>query len=121
MQPFFLLFSCENIPFSLLMAVYFLKFTAINANPISLCTLGFPRTDIRVKPKLAFKNPKTGSTSILRSHRFHLFLRLKASLSHILFGIPIFHYKITFYFYLLLPLYIRSAQDNRNSFHSRRL
>src|SRR5699024_10304725 len=66
MQPFFLLFLCENIPFSLLMAVYFLKFTAIDANPISLCTLGFPRTDIRVKPKLAFKNPKTGSISILR-------------------------------------------------------
>src|SRR5699024_983521 len=52
---------------------------------------------------------------------FHLFLRLKASLSHILFGIPIFHCKITFCFYLLLPLYIRSAQDNRNSFYSRRL
>src|SRR5699024_6566746 len=48
------------------MAVYFLMFTAINANPISLCTLDFPRTDIRVKPKLAFKNPKNGSTSILR-------------------------------------------------------
>src|SRR5699024_4115316 len=58
--------SGENGIFSVLMAVYFLIFIAINANPISFCPLYFPRTDIRVKPKLAFKNPKKGSTSILR-------------------------------------------------------
>src|SRR5699024_1468695 len=58
--------SGENGIFSVLMAVYFLIFTAINANPISFCPLDFPRTDIRVKPKLAFTNTKKGSTSILR-------------------------------------------------------
>src|SRR5690606_20738310 len=51
---------------SCLLAVYFRKFTAINAIPISFSTLDFPRTENRVKRKLAFKNPKTGSTSILR-------------------------------------------------------
>ena len=45
------------------MAVYFLQFTAINANPISFATFDFPLTENRVKHKLAFKNPKTGSTS----------------------------------------------------------
>lgn len=48
------------------LAAYFRIFTAINARPISCSTLDFPRTENRVKPKLAFENPKTGSTSILR-------------------------------------------------------
>jgi len=34
--------------------------------PISFSTFDFPRTENRVKRELAFKNPKTGSTSILR-------------------------------------------------------
>lgn len=54
------------------MAEYFLIFTAINANPNSLCTLDFPRTGIRVKPKLAFKNPKLALHLFYVSHRFHL-------------------------------------------------
>jgi hypothetical protein len=47
------------------MAVIFLKFTAMNANPHSFFTLPLPLSDKRVKRKLAFRKPKTGSTSIL--------------------------------------------------------
>src|SRR5690606_22562352 len=63
--PFFHLLSLILID-SYLLAVYFRKFTAIKAIPISFSTFDFPRTENRVKRKLAFKNPKTGSTSILR-------------------------------------------------------
>src|SRR5699024_7866182 len=49
-----------------ILAVYFLKFTAIKANANSFSTFDFPLTENRVNDKLAFKNPKTGSTSILR-------------------------------------------------------
>src|SRR5699024_5352976 len=48
------------------MAVYFLKFTAINANANSFSTFDFPLTDNRETDKLAYNIPKTGSTSILR-------------------------------------------------------
>ena len=62
----FTIFLLNFYIFSYLLAVYFRKFTAINAKPISFSTFDFPRTENRVKRKLAFKNPKTGSTSILR-------------------------------------------------------
>src|SRR5699024_10367854 len=94
------------------MAVYFLMFTAINANPISLCTLDFPRTDIRVKPKLAFKNPKKALRLFYVFRKFRLFLRLKASLLYILFGFPIFHCKTAFYFYPLPLLYKKCVVGN---------
>ena len=62
----FFIISEDNTVQYYLIAVYFLKFTAINAIPISFSTFDFPRTEKRLKRKLAFKNPKTGSTSILR-------------------------------------------------------
>ena len=59
---FFMLNQADYIPRS----VYFLKIVAIYARPISFFAFDFSRTENRVKPKLVFINPKTGSTSILR-------------------------------------------------------
>lgn len=41
-------------------------YSAFNARPVAFWTFGFPRIENRVKAKLAFKNPKTGSMSLFR-------------------------------------------------------
>src|SRR5690606_38066598 len=40
---------------------FFLKFTAMSANPNSFSTFDFPLTENRENDKLTFRNPKTGS------------------------------------------------------------
>ena len=57
----FFIFSFNNI---VRPATNFLIFTTIRAKPISLETFSFPRTENLPKPKLAFRFPNTGSTSI---------------------------------------------------------
>ena len=51
------------------LTTYFLKFTAISARRISFSTFEFPRTENRVKPKLAFRNPNGES-----SRQYHFYV-----------------------------------------------
>ena len=51
-------------------ATIFLILSAINTKPSSRLTLFIPRTDIRVKPKIAFINPKQALHQFFFDYRF---------------------------------------------------
>src|SRR5699024_10432141 len=76
-------------------ATTFLILSAINTKPSSLLTLFVPLTDIRVKPKIAFINPKTGSTfhfSLIVDFFCFWFRKLLIDLGFEIFPVIISHY-----------------------------
>ncbi len=69
-------------PVSLLMAVYFRRFTAVNAKPISFSTFDFPRTENRVNRKnWPSRIQKLVLYRFFVVDRKHLFFPLKALFS----------------------------------------
>lgn len=105
-DPLFL----ESVDILAVLAVNFLVFTAMKANPNSFSTFSLLRTEKRVKHKLAFRNPKTGSTSILVYHKFSLFLFHQAAVVYTSFVVPIVHV-IDFPIVLLSLSYIANVRD----------